>query len=60
MKCIRFPNTIIYDFKTKRTEVMTSQKPNLRNYENAWHIQQEQDEKCSLAKSTNQPVSANW
>ena len=57
MKSIRCPNTV-YDFKTKRTEVMASQKPTLWNYENDWHIQQEQDEKCSLAK--NQPVCAIW
>ena len=57
MKSIRCPD-IVYDFNTKRTKVMTSQKPTLWNYGNDWHIQQEQHEKCSLAK--NQPVCAIW
>ena len=34
---------------------MTSQKLILWNYGIGWHVQKEQDEKCSLAK--NQPVS---
>jgi len=41
-----------------RREVMTLQNLNLSNYGIGWHIQKEQDEKCSLAK--NQPVGANW
>ena len=44
-----------YHVKQKTREVMTSQK--LWNYGICWHIQKENDEKCSLAK--NQPVSAN-
>ena len=40
----------------KRSEDVTKTK--LWNYGIAWHIQKEQDEKCSLAK--NQPVRANW
>ena len=36
---------------------MTPQKLNMRNYGIGLHIQEEQDEKCLLAK--NQPVGAN-
>ena len=41
-----------------RREVMKLQNLNLSNYGIGWHIQKEQDEKCSLAK--NQSVGANW
>ena len=37
---------------------MTSQKLNLGNYGIGWHIQNEKDEKRSLAN--NQLVTANW
>ena len=37
---------------------MKLQNLNLSNYGIGWHIQKEQDEKCSLAK--NQSVGANW
>ena len=37
---------------------MKLQNLNLSNYGIGWHIQKEQDEKCSLAK--NQSVDANW
>jgi len=38
--------------------MMISQKLNLQNYGIGWHIQKEQEKKCSLAK--NQADSANW
>ena len=44
--------------KEQKRDVMNSQKLNFRNYGFGWHIQKEEDEKRSLAKS--QPVRANW